>query len=61
MASVAMVKTDVFQKKLNYEPGKFTKIMTIFVEIECIEHQGVIFGLKRIGQLFPTLWSSHEI
>ena len=23
--SVAMVKTDVFQKKLNYEPDKFTK------------------------------------
>ena len=55
------LKLMFFKQKLNYEPDKFTKIMRIFVEIGCIKDWGVIFWLKRIEQIFPTLQSSREI
>ena len=38
---------------MNYEPDKFTKIMRIFVEIECIKNQGVLFGPKELNSYFP--------
>jgi len=59
--SVATVMTNVIQKKLNYGPRKLAKTMIIFVEIEHVKNQGVTFLLGKIRQLFPTLWSGHEI
>jgi len=52
--------TDVFSKKLNYDVIKIAKTVRIFMEIEHIKNQGVTFWARRIGPLFPTLWSGHE-
>jgi hypothetical protein len=60
-SSVAMVATDAFRKKLNYEPRKLAKTMRIFVEMEHIRNQGVTFWPERIRWLPPTLWSGHKI
>jgi len=55
------VVTDVFRKKLNYEPRKLAKTVRIFMEIEHVKDWGVTFWPKRIWRIFPTLWSGHEI
>jgi len=39
---------------------KLAKTVRIFVEIEHVKNRRVTFWPKRIGQLFPTLWSGHE-
>src|SRR5882762_2164256 len=39
---------------------KLAKTVRIFVEIEHMKNQWVTFWPKRIGRLFPTLWSGHE-
>ena len=58
--SVATVVTDAFWNNWIIMPRKSAKTMRIIVEIEYIRNRGVTFWPKRIRQLFPTLWSSHE-
>jgi hypothetical protein len=41
-------------------PRKLAKTVGIFVEIKHIKNWGITFYPKRIGGLFPMLWSSHE-
>ena len=41
-------------------PRKLAKTMRIFVEIDNIENRRVTFWPKRIGPVFPMLWSGHE-
>ena len=43
------------------KPMKLAKNMRIFVEIEHIESYKVTIWPKRIGAVFPTPWSGHEV
>ena len=61
VVSVAMVTTDAFQKRLNYDAKEISQNRENIVEIKHIKNQGVTFYPKRIGWLFPTLWSGHEV
>jgi len=58
--SVATVITDVFRKNWIVMARKLAKAVRIFVEIEHMKNLWVTFWPKRIGRLFPTLWSGHE-
>ena len=59
--SVATVVTDVFWENWIIKPGKLAKTLRTFNNIEHIKNCEVIFCLERIGPVFPTLWSSHEV
>ena len=58
--SVATVMTDVFRKNWIVMARKLAKTVKIFVGIEHMKNRRVTFWPKRIGRLFPTLWSGHE-
>ena len=59
-SSVATVMIDAFRRNWIMMPEKLAKTVGIFVEIEHINIWEVTFCPKRIGRLFPTLWSGHE-
>ena len=48
-----------FSEKLNYNVSKIAKFVGIFVKMEPIKNQGVIYCPARVRPVFPTLWSSH--
>ena len=50
----------LFKKGWIMMPRKLAKTVRIFVEIKHIKNRRVTFYPKRIGQLFPMLWSGHE-
>ena len=44
-----MVMTDVFEKSGIMVPRKLAKIVRIFMDIECIKNQGVIYYSEELG------------
>ena len=61
LPSVATVVTDVLRANWIIKPGKLAKTVRIFNNIEHIKNRWVIFWPERIGRVFPTLWSGHEV
>ena len=59
-ASVSTVMTDPFQKRLNYDAKKISQNCENICGDKPHQKQGVIFYPKRIGPIFPMLWSGHE-
>ena len=59
-SSVATVMTDVFHKNGILVSGKLAKIVGKFGDMGHIQNRSVIYWPKRIGPVFPTLWSGHN-
>jgi len=58
--SLATVMTDVFRKNWIMSQANWLKLWE-YLWIEHVKDWGVTFWPKRIGQIFPTLWSGHKI
>src|ERR1700685_3670679 len=60
VGSVAMVVTNAFQKRLNYDAKEISQNCENICGDKTHQKLGGHIYPKRIRWLFPTLWSSHE-